>query len=109
MLASESGRIVNVVSNTYVLSPVRFSDLNFTGQNLAMDEVPNKEVCKLIGILPFPTYIPQVAFAQSKTAVLLGTKILADKLRGRVTVLFASPGSESSSRLYISLSTTVNP
>ncbi|MCJ1355126.1 MAG: hypothetical protein MMC33_005117 [Icmadophila ericetorum] len=92
ILASKSGRIVNIVSNTYILSPVRFSDLNFTGKNVAMHEIPNKEVCALMGILPFPTYIPQVAFAHSKSAVVLGTKVLADKLRGRVTVLFASPG-----------------
>lgn len=93
---SDAGRIVNVVSNGYALSPFRFSDYNFEGvDDLPEDEQPSKETMAAFGI-PFGLgYIPPVAYGQSKTAAMLYTRGLADKLKGKgsnATALSIMPG-----------------
>lgn len=91
---SDSGRIVNVASNGYALSPFRFSDYNFNGvDDLPEDEQPSKETTAAFGI-PFGLgYIPPVAYGQSKTAVMLYTRELADRLEGtNATALSVMPG-----------------
>jgi NAD(P)-dependent dehydrogenase (short-subunit alcohol dehydrogenase family) len=93
---SDAGRIVNVVSNGYALSPFRFSDYNFDGvDDLPEDEQPSKEAMAAFGI-PFGLgYIPPVAYGQSKTATMLYTRELADKLKGiGATALSVMPGGE---------------
>ncbi|KAL1607613.1 hypothetical protein SLS60_002547 [Paraconiothyrium brasiliense] len=91
---SDAGRIVNVVSNGYALSPFRFSDYNFDGAgDLPEDEQPSKQAMEAFGI-PFGLgYIPPVAYGQSKTAAMLYTRELADKLKGtNATALSVMPG-----------------
>ncbi|KAL5384414.1 hypothetical protein PMIN02_009222 [Paraphaeosphaeria minitans] len=91
---SDAGRIVNVVSNGYALSPFRFSDYNFDGvDDLPQDEQPSKDAMAAFGI-PFGLgYIPPVAYGQSKTAAMLYTRELADKLKGtNATALSVMPG-----------------
>ncbi|KAF1972742.1 NAD(P)-binding protein [Bimuria novae-zelandiae CBS 107.79] len=91
---SDAGRIVNVVSNGYAFSPFRFSDYNFDGvDDLPEDEQPSKEAMVAFGI-PFGLgYIPPVAYGQSKTAAILYTRELADRLkRTNATALSVMPG-----------------
>ncbi|KAJ4349466.1 uncharacterized protein N0V89_008081 [Didymosphaeria variabile] len=91
---SNAGRIVNVVSNGYALSPFRFSDYNFDDvKDLPEDEQPSKEACAAFGI-PFGLgYIPPVAYGQSKTAAMLYTLELADRLKGsNATAISVMPG-----------------
>jgi NAD(P)-dependent dehydrogenase (short-subunit alcohol dehydrogenase family) len=94
---SAAGRIVNVVSNGYALSPFRFSDYNFDdGDNIPNDEQPPKVACQAFGIPWGLGYIPPVAYGQSKTAGILFTRELADRLIGtNATALCVHPGGES--------------
>jgi NAD(P)-dependent dehydrogenase (short-subunit alcohol dehydrogenase family) len=99
---SAAGRIVNVTSNGYALSPFRFSDYNFDGRDLPDDEQPSMAACKAFGVPWGLHYIPPVAYGQSKTAVILFTRELADRLADTdVTVLCVNPGGELESVLSI--------
>ncbi|EXJ85150.1 hypothetical protein A1O3_05825 [Capronia epimyces CBS 606.96] len=70
--AGKGARIVNVSSNGYLLSGVRFDDHNFNGGN---------------------SYNPWLAYAQSKTANILFTFGLAERLKDRGILSFAvTPG-----------------
>jgi NAD(P)-dependent dehydrogenase (short-subunit alcohol dehydrogenase family) len=92
---SAAGRIVNVVSNGYALSPVRFSDYNFDGKGneLPDDEKPNKAACEMFGVPLGFDYLPPIAYGQSKTAGILFTRELADRLKGtNVIVNSVHPG-----------------
>lgn len=91
---SEAGRVVNVVSNGYAISPFRFSDYNFDGvKELPEDEQPSKQACEAFGI-PFGLgYVPPIAYGQSKTAGILYTRELAERLKGsNATAISVMPG-----------------
>jgi NAD(P)-dependent dehydrogenase (short-subunit alcohol dehydrogenase family) len=94
---SECGRIVSTVSNGYALSPFRFSDYNFDGgKEIPEDEQPSKEMCAAFGVPWGLGYIPPIAYAQSKTAAMLFTRALADRLAdSNVTVNCVQPGGTS--------------
>jgi NAD(P)-dependent dehydrogenase (short-subunit alcohol dehydrogenase family) len=97
---SAAGRIVNVASNGYALSPFRFSDYNFDGKDLPEDEQPSKAACGAFGVPWGLDYIPPVAYGQSKTAAMLFTRELAGRLSGtRVAALCVNPGGELDSEL----------
>ncbi|KAK4236097.1 NAD(P)-binding protein [Achaetomium macrosporum] len=90
---SAAGRIVNVVSNGYAISPFRFSDYNFDGNDLPEDEQPSKAACEAFGVPWGLGYIPPVAYGQSKTAGILFTRELAHRLTGtNVTAVCVNPG-----------------
>ncbi|PVH91222.1 NAD(P)-binding protein [Periconia macrospinosa] len=87
---SNAGRIVNVVSNAYAISPFRFSDYNFDGvENLPEDEQPSKEACEGFGIPYGFGYIPPIAYGQSKCAGVLYTRELAEKLKDTNATAFS--------------------
>ena len=65
------GRIVNVSSNGYMFSPFRFGDWNFEGKELPESEYLPRELCEGFGVPWGLGYLPTVAYAQSKTAVML--------------------------------------
>ncbi|KAF2677440.1 NAD(P)-binding protein [Lentithecium fluviatile CBS 122367] len=91
---STAGRVVNVVSNGYALSPFRFSDYNFDGKDdIPEDEQPSKAACEAFGIPWGLGYIPPVAYGQSKTAGILFTRELADRLKEtNATAVCVQPG-----------------
>ena len=72
LAAGKGARIVNVSSNGYKLGGVRFDDYNFSDGK---------------------TYNPWLAYSQSKTALLLFTSSLAEKLKDKgVTSFTVTPG-----------------
>ncbi|CAI6238046.1 unnamed protein product [Periconia digitata] len=91
---SEAGRIVNVVSIGHIISPFRFSDYNFDGvETLPDDEQPSKEGCAMFGIPISFGYVPPIAYGQSKTAGILYTQKLAEKLKdSNATAISVMPG-----------------
>ncbi|KAI9717827.1 MAG: hypothetical protein M1828_007066 [Chrysothrix sp. TS-e1954] len=90
----KSGRIVNIVSNGYAISPFRFHDPNFEhSSRLVEDEKPIKPVMEAFGVPYSLEYTGPVAYGQSKTAAILYTKTLAQKLKDRdVIVTCLNPG-----------------
>ena len=97
------GRVVNVVSNGYMLSPFRFSDYNFEGKELPKSEQPSEEMCKAFGVPWTLEYAPPIAYGQSKTAAILYTKQLAKSLAPKgVSVTCLNPGR----KLYVSINSS---
>lgn len=88
------GRIVNVSSSAHTVSPFRFSDPNFIQPTtLSQDEQPSHSACKAFGISWVTDYAPLVAYAQSKTAVILHAKaVVAGALGDRIAAHSANPG-----------------
>jgi NAD(P)-dependent dehydrogenase (short-subunit alcohol dehydrogenase family) len=80
-----STRIINVSSKGHILGPVRFSDVNFTLPNSSLPEAERYSEA-----LP-PQYRPSdgetfhavLAYAQSKSANILFSSYLDDKLKGK--------------------------
>lgn len=71
LAASAPSRVINLSSNAYALSPIRFDDMNFSDS----------------------TYNPWLAYGQSKTANALFSLMLAKKLeRQGVAVYTVNPG-----------------
>lgn len=87
-------RVVSLSSAGHRLSPIRFSDVNFTGKT----QVPPEEdhVKPLAGAFAKTTedgYNGIVTYAQSKTANILFTKALRERVGGRgVGVYSLHPG-----------------
>ncbi|KAI9876064.1 MAG: hypothetical protein M1830_007425 [Pleopsidium flavum] len=93
LLKSNAGRVVNIVSNGYALSPFRFSDYNFEGKSLPEDEQPPKGTCEAFGVPWGLDYIPPIAYGQSKTAAMLYTIELATRLKDKgVSTVCLNPG-----------------
>lgn len=85
-------RVVNVSSMGHAISPVRFHDYNFEGKEVPADEQPK----------PLPPgladahngYVPMVAYGQCKTANILFSVGLNQRLRTRGIASYAlHPGS----------------
>lgn len=92
-LLSRGGRIVNVGSNGYALSPFRFADYNFADKPLPESEQPPKALCKAFGIPWGLGYLPEIAYGQSKTAMMLYSVQLCHLLHAKgVTAVTANPG-----------------
>lgn len=70
-LLSRGGRIVNVGSSGYALSPFPFADCNFADKPLPESEEPPKALCEAYGIPWGLGYRPEIACGQSKTAMML--------------------------------------
>ena len=93
LASSGTGRIVNVGSNGYALSPFRFGDYNFEGKPLPKNEEPPKELCEQFGVPWSLGYNPAIAYGQSKTATMLFTVQLAKLYKKQgITALCVHPG-----------------
>lgn len=97
-------RIVNVTNAGFVLTPIRFSDLSFSGQiELPEEEQVKLEMAKQMGMAELlPTnpgdYVPLLAYSHSGTALMLFTQELARRYAGRdVVAIAAAPGGRSKS------------
>ena len=100
-LIASKGRVVNVVSNGYLLSPFRFSDYNYDGKDVPEDEQPSKQKCEAFGVPWTLEYSPPTAYGQSKTAGILYTKQLSKLLGAKgVSATCLNPGREFSFSLH---------
>jgi len=66
-----STRIINLSGGWHQFSPVRFTDINFTGVELPEDEKPDSDYLAKFGHKTDNVYIPEVAYAQSKSANIM--------------------------------------
>jgi len=73
-------RIVNVSSAGHNISPIRFSDYNFQGKELPLEERPPPGLPGII-FKPGPVYGGFLSYAQSKTANILMSVYLTHHLR----------------------------
>lgn len=92
--APGSVRIVNVSSMAHQFGPVRFSDINFDNpvEALPEDERPNVEATKAWDPNDRP-YNSMAAYAQSKTANILFSVTLNEKLQSQgIKALAVDPG-----------------
>ncbi|PGG99807.1 hypothetical protein AJ80_09290 [Polytolypa hystricis UAMH7299] len=88
-------RIINVSSSGHTFSPVRFEDYNFDGKPIAPEEVGVREALESLALptVPAKEYLPFVAYGQSKTANILFSTYLAEKLAGQgIGVFSLHPG-----------------
>jgi len=99
LLASKEPRITNITSNGHALSPFRFADYNFGFDEkeaeslLPRDQRPDKTKCEVFGVPWGLTYLPHIAYGQSKTAMILYTRELAVRLKHKnVTATCCNPG-----------------
>lgn len=90
-------RIINLTSSGHGISPVRFSDWNFEGKPLAKDERVPDYYLKILGITPpIPTYHSFIAYGQSKSADILFSLSLRQKLQAKgVLSVAVHPGNIS--------------
>lgn len=87
-------RIVNVTSAGHRLSPIRFSDYNFERTELPVDERPPPGLPLSI-VHPDKPYSSFLGYAQSKTANILFSVSLTEKLRSKGIVSYSvHPGCE---------------
>jgi NAD(P)-dependent dehydrogenase (short-subunit alcohol dehydrogenase family) len=94
---SPNGRVINITSGGYGVTPIRFSDINFDGtKSLPVSEQPNYEVAAQLGLNNLEKtqgYVPFLAYLHSNTANMLFTTSLAEKLKKRGIQSFsAAPG-----------------
>lgn len=89
----ESTRIVNITGGWHQFGPVRFDDVNWEGKPIPADQEPNKAVLAHFGAKTEGDYLPEAAYAQSKTANILFSVALNRRLNGRGIVSYAvNPG-----------------
>ncbi|KIW20310.1 hypothetical protein PV08_00885 [Exophiala spinifera] len=89
-------RIVNLTSAGHIISPVRFSDYNFTKrpEDIPEQERPMSRPGVSFDPPPGKTYVPFVAYGQSKTANILMSVSLSEKLAQEgVRSIATHPGS----------------
>jgi NAD(P)-dependent dehydrogenase (short-subunit alcohol dehydrogenase family) len=89
-----STRIINLTSAGHVISPIRFSDHNFQKplEDLPEEERPPKHT-GVYGFAPGETYLPFVAYGQSKTANVLFAYYLNQQLGAQgIRSLATHPG-----------------
>ena len=78
-----STRIVNNSAGWHQLQGVRFDDLNFDGRAIPEDQKPNLAFIEKLGVATDKTYIPEAAYGQSKTAMILFTVYMNQHLAKR--------------------------
>lgn len=89
-------RIVNVTSLGYRISPIRFHDYNFTGNEVPELETTSMKLPEHMTISADRPYGPFPAYGQSKTANILHCVSLNQKLRSKGIKAYAvHPGCES--------------
>ncbi|KAL9044645.1 MAG: hypothetical protein Q9214_002231 [Letrouitia sp. 1 TL-2023] len=86
-------RVINLSGGWHQFSPVRFDDLNFSGGEIPEDQKPNADYLAKFGHDTKSVYIPEVAYAQSKTANILFSVYLTQHLSKAGILSFAlNPG-----------------
>jgi NAD(P)-dependent dehydrogenase (short-subunit alcohol dehydrogenase family) len=102
-------RVVNVASNAHLASPIRYHDVNLerAATELPEEERPILQWLKIFGVVGAEAdgiegaYDPFVAYAQSKTASVLFSVALAERMRGKGVRAFSlNPGGEIAFSLY---------
>lgn len=91
-----STRIINLTSQGHIISPIRFSDTNFKKrpEDLPVEERPMSRPGVSFDPPPGETYVPFVAYGQSKTANILFSISLTQKLAGQgIRSIATHPGS----------------
>ncbi|KAI9735114.1 MAG: hypothetical protein M1834_001702 [Cirrosporium novae-zelandiae] len=78
--ASGSVRVINLSSNAYRYSPVRFADYNFNGKQIPPEEEPLPPAFNFVPRSPGSTYHSMVAYGQSKSANILFSVYLMEHL-----------------------------
>lgn len=89
-------RIVNLTSAGHIISPIRFSDYNFTKrpEDIPEEERPMSRPGVSFDPPPGKTYVPFVAYGQSKTANVLMSLSISEKLAQKgVRSIATHPGS----------------
>jgi NAD(P)-dependent dehydrogenase (short-subunit alcohol dehydrogenase family) len=89
-------RVINLSSSGHALGPVRFSDYNFEKPKgeLPNDEIPPFDRLAALGVPAEAVYVPFVAYGQSKTANVLFSLSLNEKVSDIGIVSYAvHPGS----------------
>ncbi|RYP71958.1 hypothetical protein DL769_004563 [Monosporascus sp. CRB-8-3] len=84
-----STRIINLSSNGHRVSPVRFHDYNFEGKEIPEEERPPPNLPPAFAKVHNDSYMPTIAYAQSKTANVLFTVYLQKHLRYRGIASYA--------------------
>lgn len=88
-------RIVNLTSHGHRLSPIRFHDYNFEGNEIPDDELPPSNIPPLFSRVDDDGYMSTTAYAQSKTANILFTLYLQRHMKGKGIVSYVvHPGSK---------------
>lgn len=86
-------RIVNLSGAWYCFSPVRFDDINWDGKPVPEDQEPNREFLAKFNNKSEGAYLPEGAYAQSKTANILFSVYLTEHLKQKGVVSYAvNPG-----------------
>ena len=94
-------RVVNVTSAGHRISPVRFSDYNFEGKDLAPEEKPPPGLPASF-FKDGEAYSGFVAYGQSKTANVLFSVYLTERLGKQGLVSYSvHPGCESSLGIFV--------
>lgn len=91
-----STRIINLTSQGHVISPIRFSDTNFKQrpENIPLEERPMSRPGVSFDPPPGETYVTFVSYGQSKTANILFSVSLTQKLAGKgIRSIATHPGS----------------
>ena len=91
-----STRIINLTSQGHAISPVRFSDYNFRKrpEDIPAEERPMSNPNMNFDPPPGETYVPFVAYGQSKTANILMSLSMNQHLAGKgVKSIATHPGS----------------
>lgn len=89
----EDTRVINLTGGWHQFSPVRFGDINWEGNPIPPDQEPNKALLAKFGNKVDGIYLPEAAYAQSKTANILFTLHLNNCLRKKGIVSYAvNPG-----------------
>jgi len=91
-----STRIVNLTSAGHIISPIRYSDYNFAKrpEDIPEDERPMSRPGVSFDPPPGKTYVPFVAYGQSKTANILMSLSISENLASQgVRSIATHPGS----------------
>lgn len=94
-------RVINLSGGWHQFSPVRFNDINFEGKEIPDDQRPDRDYLAKFGHETEDVYIPEVAYAQSKTANILFSVYLTEHLSKFGILSFAlNPGGKAPSYPY---------
>jgi NAD(P)-dependent dehydrogenase (short-subunit alcohol dehydrogenase family) len=87
-------RVINLTGNWHNMSPVRFSDINFTTACVPDDEKPNVSMLSNMGVdCTNRAYIPEAAYGQSKSANILFCLYIKQKLAKQgINAVALNPG-----------------
>lgn len=73
-------RIVNLSGGWYQFGPVRFDDYNWDGKPVPEDQEPDRARLAMFGCQTEGAFLPEAAYAQSKTANILFSVYLSQNL-----------------------------